>query len=117
MRRLGLIAAIGAAIGAALRFGASQIIESVNFPWATFTVNITGSFLIGLFLGIPAITKNDQRRIFLITGVLGGFTTFSAVAVEALQMSAQSAILYIFSSFAAGLLAVTLGFKVTRQHS
>ncbi len=102
MKKLGVIAAIGAVIGSLLRYLASTLIDSTNFPWATFTVNIVGSLLIGLFLALPAIMQNEQRRVFLITGVLGGFTTFSALAVESLQLSAQLALLYIFGSFFLG---------------
>ncbi len=117
MKKLGLIAALGAIVGSWLRYQVGQVIDSTNFPWATFTVNIVGAFLIGLFLGLPAITKNDSRRVFLITGLLGGFTTFSSLAVEALQLSPQTAVLYVFSSFAAGLVATTVSFKMFGQQS
>ena len=115
MKKLGLIAAAGAALGSTLRYLVGLTLDSSNFPWATFTVNIVGSLLIGLFLGLPAITNHDERRVFLITGVLGGFTTFSAVAVETLQLSAQLALVYVFSSFIAGTLAASVAFKVTSK--
>jgi CrcB protein len=111
VKKLGLIAALGAIVGSLLRYQVGQAIDGTNFPWATFTVNIVGALLIGLFLGLPVITKNDSLRVFLITGLLGGFTTFSSLAVEALQLSAQTAVLYLFSSFAAGLAATTISFK------
>jgi CrcB protein len=117
VKKLGLIAALGAIVGSWLRYQVGQVIDSTNFPWATFTVNIVGAFLIGLFLGLPAITKNDSRRVFLITGLLGGFTTFSSLAVEALQLSPQTSALYVFSSFAAGLVATTVSFKMFGQQS
>ena len=115
MKKLGLIAALGAVLGSILRYLVGLNLTSIDFPWATFTVNVVGSFLIGLFLGLPAITNHDERRVFLITGVLGGFTTFSAVAVETLQLSAQLALVYVFSSVIAGTLAASVAFKVASK--
>ena len=115
MKKLGLIAALGAVLGSILRYLVGLNLTSADFPWATFTVNVVGSFLIGLFLSLPAITNHDERRVFLITGVLGGFTTFSAVAVETLQLSAQLALVYISSSFIAGTLAASVAYKVASK--
>jgi len=115
MKKLGPYAAVGAAIGSLLRFQISELIDSTTFPWATFLVNVIGSFLIGVFIALPAISSNDQRRVFLVTGVLGGFTTFSAVAVEALNLPASIAITYVFSSFAAGLVAAIVAFQLSRR--
>jgi CrcB protein len=115
VKKLGLIAAAGAVLGSTLRYLVGLTLTSADFPWATLTVNVVGSFLIGLFLGLPAITNHDERRVFLITGVLGGFTTFSAVAVETLQLSAQLALVYVFSSFIAGTLAASVAFKVASK--
>lgn len=114
---LGLLAALGAAFGSVLRYEVSQLLDSTNYPWATFTVNVLGSFLIGIFIALPVIHGNDNRRVFLITGLLGGFTTFSAVAVESLQMSAQGALLYVFASVISGTLAATIAFKVSSKFS
>ena len=113
--QLGLLAGVGAAVGSLLRFAVSENLESATYPWATFTVNILGSFLIGLLIGLPLITNNDQRRIFLITGVLGGFTTFSAVVVESLQLEPKLAITYLFSSIFAGLIATTFAFSLSSR--
>ena len=115
MKKLGLIAALGAVIGSGLRFGISQLISGENFPVETFTANFVGSFLIGLFLALPVISQSEQTRVFLITGVLGGFTTFSAVAIESLQLSAQLAVTYLFTSFSAGLLAAILGYRIGQK--
>ena len=115
MKKLGLIAALGAVIGSLLRYFVGSLVNSTSFPWATFTVNVVGSLLIGLFLTLPIITQHEQRRVFLITGVLGGFTTFSALAVESLQLSAQLALLYIFSSFFIGTLAALLANRLVTK--
>lgn len=117
MKKLGGFAALGAAIGSAIRYQLSLVIDSSEFPWATFAVNVAGSFLIGLFIALPIITKHDVRRVFLITGLLGGFTTFSAVAVEALNLSANLALIYVFSSFAAGLVAAIVANQIARRFS
>ncbi len=115
MKKLGGLAALGAAIGSVIRYQLGLVIDSQNFPWATLTVNFVGSFLIGLFIALPIITKNDERRVFLITGVLGGFTTFSAVAVEALNLPAKIALVYLFTSFAAGLVAALIANQIGRR--
>ena len=117
MKKLGALAAIGAALGSVIRYQLGLVLDSQNFPWATFTVNVFGSFLIGLFIALPSITKNDERRVFLITGVLGGFTTFSALAVEALNLGANVALIYVFTSFAAGLVAALIANQIGRRIS
>lgn len=117
MKKLGGLAAIGAAIGSAIRYQLGLVINSQDFPWATFTVNIVGSFLIGLLIALPIITNNDERRVFLITGVLGGFTTFSAVAVETLNLAANLALVYVFTSFGAGLIAALIANQIGRRIS
>lgn len=114
---LGIVAAVGAALGSLLRFGVSQVVDSANYPWATFSVNVAGSFLIGFLIALPAFHGHDQRRVFLITGVLGGFTTFSAVAIESLQMNAQAALIYIFASVLSGTFAATVAFKLSSRLS
>lgn len=114
MQRLGFFAALGAVVGSLIRYEVSQVVVSASFPWATFIVNILGSFFIGYFLTIPAITANDEQRVFLITGVLGGFTTFSTLAVESLQLTINLALIYIFSSIFSGTLAALIGFKFIR---
>ncbi len=83
-----LIAGFGGFVGTALRFLITRYIQvsyiSV-FPWGTFTVNILGSFLIGIFLGISEKGNfmSPEWRIFLTVGVCGGFTTFSSLSNDA----------------------------------
>lgn len=60
---------------------------SPKFPWATFTINVTGSFAIGfLTIVLARWLPNANARLFLITGLLGGYTTFSAYSFESLSM-------------------------------
>ena len=79
------LVALGGAIGAVLRFTVGQVVDSSQFPWATFIVNITGSFLLALitfsFTGLYA-----ETRLFLFTGLFGAFTTMSTFSLETTQM-------------------------------
>jgi CrcB protein len=91
------------------------------FPYGTLVVNITGSFLLGVILAWAAKktgTHADEWKLFLGTGFCGGFTTFSAFAAENLVLFEQkltaAALLYILASIVGGLVAVWLGFAVSR---
>jgi CrcB protein len=122
MQKLLLVAA-GGAIGSSARylialllpFGAKSI-----FYWGTFTVNSIGSLLIGVLWGI--FESNDSHanlRIFLIVGILGGFTTFSSFAMEGINLFKEGdirmAFVYIFATNLIGLLAAYSGYILTRQ--
>jgi len=80
--------ALGAAIGAMLRFAAYRAVSATSFPLATLLVNTVGSFLIGLLaMLLLSDTKVDQSvRLFLQTGLLGALTTFSAFSLETVQL-------------------------------
>ena len=80
-----LLVAAGGAIGTVLRFSVGQVVDSSQFPWATFTVNIIGSCLLALLMfgwnGIdPAV------KILLFTGLFGAFTTMSTFTVDTVTM-------------------------------
>lgn len=77
-----LLVAIGRAIGSVLRYHAGILFGAR--PSTTFAVNITGAFLIGV---LAALTLNPKIRLLLGTGLLGGYTTFSAMQLEALAAS------------------------------
>ena len=81
-----LFVVFGGGIGALLRYLAAEFIKKVvepPFPARTFTVNVVGSLLIGfLFTVFEARLLPDQFRLFMITGFLGGYTTFSAYSLE-----------------------------------
>lgn len=85
-----LFVAAGGAIGSALRYSAMVWISqrlSQGFPWHTFIVNVTGSFLLGLLLSLSVEHGGwDRFTIFLGIGVLGGFTTFSTFSFESLRL-------------------------------
>ena len=120
MIRLGIFASVGAVIGSLARYAISQL--AVNnyhgtFPWATLIVNVVGAFLIGLCARYLSVINDDVRRSFLVTGVLGGFTTFSALAVESVQLVTDSnqstihgvaiAVLYVILTFVVGICATS----------
>jgi len=91
------------------------------FPYGTLTVNIVGSFLLGCLLGWVAAkpgSNSGQWRLLLGTGFCGGFTTFSAFAFENFNLIEQrhisTSLLYSLLSIGAGLLAVWIGYAVSR---
>ena len=85
-----------------------------HFPWATLSINIAGSFCIGLFYALSArLNLPSEMRLLLTTGLCGGFTTFSTFSHEGLSLLRQGFLsmfaLYVLSSLALGLLAVLAG--------
>ena len=114
MLQLGLLAALGAAIGSLARLQVSYLIQipsEPSFPWATFLVNVIGSLCIGIVAGTPKIMNIEARRHFVVTGILGGFTTFSAIAVETLKLTPSPliSITYVVATFAVGVMATHFG--------
>lgn len=114
----------GAAIGAPLRYFAGSRLTSWlewgSFPVGTLIVNLTGCLAIGLLLGL-AETRDfmtREARLFLVTGVLGSYTTFSAFGWETYSLArgdeVARAALYVGLSVAGGVLAVWAGAAVAR---
>jgi fluoride exporter len=106
------LVAIGGGIGSALRYY-SYIVLGAR-PLTTFSVNIIGSFLIGM---LAATTSNVPARVFLGTGILGGFTTFSAWQLEAFSASQSKAgvaasLTILFGSLAVGYAACWSGYAL-----
>lgn len=114
--------ALGGAIGASARYLLSNWMASwlgTDFPWGTFFVNISGSFLIGIVLvlveggSLPA-----EARLLVAVGILGGYTTFSSFSYESLQLITGGAVLAtflnMFGQLALGLTFVYLGVVVGR---
>ena len=111
---------LGGLIGSITRylciFGVSRIIPVSSFPWGTLLVNVLGCLIIG-FLGGLGTNKQlfaEAGRVFLFTGILGGFTTFSAFGLETFFLLRTSqfflAFLNILLQLALGLGAVALGY-------
>jgi CrcB protein len=101
--------ALGGALGASARYGADRLISTHwTFPWSTFAVNVVGCFLIGVCsqeLG----DAPDWLRNGVIVGGIGGFTTFSTFAYQALENHAALAAVYVAASVGVGIAAVALG--------
>ncbi len=91
-----------------------------SFPWGTFTVNIAGCLLIGLLWGISfrSFESNESWKLFLMAGICGGFTTFSAFTLEGIGLIKENKMgmffAYIAGSVLLGLLATFIGMKLTR---
>jgi fluoride exporter len=115
--------ALGGVLGSLARDGVDHLmpVQPPGFPWPTFVVNVVGAFAIGVVsvLTIAGRDVHPLQRPFLATGVLGGFTTFSAFAVDAVRLSDRSAgataAVYVVATIAVGLLAVRLAAVVTRR--
>jgi fluoride exporter len=120
-----LLVALGGAIGSVARFKLSGWVlhqsPSWRFPAGTFAVNVIGCLIAGLLAGMAV--KQDvftpDARAFLFTGLLGGFTTFSAFGLETLLLlkrgEAGAAIANIVLSIAVGLLAAWWGYGITAR--
>jgi CrcB protein len=119
-----ILFAIGAGsfIGGIFRYLLSQFVHSrilLVFPFGTLAVNIIGCFLIGLVYGISERDNmSAEWRLFLATGILGGFTTFSAFSYETVSLLREGqlwyALAYISSSVFIGLLATFIGISVIK---
>ena len=119
-----LIVFIGAGLGGALRhgvnIGASRLF-GYGFPFGTFIVNVAGSFVMGLLAGFFAYRAGIPQhvRLFLTTGILGGFTTFSTFSLDAALLierhSLGLAAGYVVGSVAAGVAALFFGLAVFRS--
>ena len=126
-----LLVATGGAAGALLRYLTGRLWPALigpaaasAFPWATLTVNVLGSLAMGLLIGTLArhglaeSTAGEGWRLLLGVGVLGGFTTFSAFALEFAQFVQRGALglaaLYVAVSLVAGFCALFAGLALTR---
>jgi CrcB protein len=115
--------ALGGALGTIARYelALAEPVGSGQFPWATFTANLVGAFV----LGIAVVALADGRpgnvlvRPFAAVGFCGGLTTFSTWMVESVLLTRDgdggTALLYLAASLVAGLVAVVLGMSVTRK--
>lgn len=115
-----ILVGAGGALGAALRYGVSVFCVYFfkhPFPFATLFVNAAGSFLIGV-LAVLILPSQNSARLFLIVGLLGGFTTFSSFSHETLLLIHSNqmfhAFLNIFLNVFLCLLFVFLGFKTAK---
>lgn len=118
-----LIVAAGGALGASLRYGVGQLMQTFaigHFPYATLLVNIVGSFFMGYLAMSMAgrFSMSESWRLFLLIGVLGGFTTFSSFSLETVRLWAAhlytSAILNVIGNVVGSIAALLVGLWAAR---
>jgi CrcB protein len=118
-------AAVGAVLGVLARYGVSVTVphDPGTWPWATFGVNLVGCLIVGLLMAALIDHRSPHRlaRPFLVSGFLGGFTTFSALALETRDLIAADrlgmALGYVAASLALGIALVTLGRRLRPQRA
>ncbi|RPE63303.1 camphor resistance protein CrcB [Pacificibacter maritimus] len=113
--------ALGGAIGASARYLTSIALARLlggGFPWGTLAVNFVGSFLMGVFIVVLAETSGHRFTLFLLTGVLGGFTTFSAFSLDAIALYERGqfglAASYVLGTLVLALGGIAIGLAVAR---
>ncbi|MEB8387574.1 fluoride efflux transporter CrcB [Rhodobacteraceae bacterium KMM 6894] len=102
--------ALGGAIGACLRFGVGQVLVReghTGLPVAVLTVNVLGSFAMGLFAMWSFHRGHEALNLFVMTGILGGFTTFSAFSLEAFTLIERGQI-----ALAGAYVALSVGLSI-----
>ena len=115
---------IGGGIGSIARYFVTMMVKNftnINFPFGTLTVNVIGSFLMGIVTALIAnkITANSESiRLLLAVGFLGGFTTFSSFSIENFTLIEKNEIFYaianVVTNVTLGLLAAYFGFKLIK---
>ena len=115
---------LGGGLGAALRHGINLGVARLfggGFPYATFIINVTGSFVMGLMAAWFAFKGDASQhwRLFLTTGVLGGYTTFSTFSLDAALLYERDqmmlAAVYVIGSVALGLVGLFAGLAIVRS--
>ncbi|MGR3796507.1 fluoride efflux transporter CrcB [Vannielia sp. SX4] len=113
--------ALGGALGASARYltGVAAIrVMGPGFPWGTLTVNVAGSLLMGLFAALVGLRGGHAFSPFVMTGLLGGFTTFSAFSLDAVTLLERgqmgTAALYVVASVTLSILALIAGLALGR---
>lgn len=117
-----LLVFVGAGIGGVLRHGINLAAARLGsgFPWGTMAINVVGSILMGLVTGWFALRGGPmQARLFIATGILGGFTTFSTFSLETFALFERgetgAALAYILVSVIVGVGGLALGLLLMRQ--
>lgn len=117
LRLAALFAAGG--LGTLARYGVAMGLRSSDFPWGTLVVNAVGSFLFGLVFEATSQGWSPQLRLVVLTGFMGGFTTFSSFAFETWSLFEQGSFARAGANLAlqnvAGFLAVAMGVWIARS--
>lgn len=118
-----LYVAAGGALGSVARYGVSEMMTKLvgnQFPYGILSVNLLGGFFIGLLTGLMAhhLSFSPEARAFLVTGVLGGFTTFSAFSLDIVLLMQRgqnfAALFYIMGSVVGAVFALVGGMALAR---
>ncbi len=118
-----LLVGFGGGLGSIARYLCQKWVSSSSighFPLGTFIVNVVGCLVIGIFWGIhfKSFDTNENWKLFLMTGLCGGFTTFSAFSLEGIGLIKEQRIslffLYIAGSVLTGLMATYIGMRIMR---
>ena len=118
---IALVVAAGGAIGGGCRYLLNIAWSTTpgTFPWSTFVENVSGCLLLGALMVVVLARPSRYIRPFLGVGVLGGFTTFSAYIIDTHELISDGrtplALLYLFGSVVAGLLACAAGMILVRR--
>ena len=113
-----LLVGFGGGIGSVLRYGTALLMNIKLFPYATLAVNIIGSFIIGIVFAMSIKDEglSNNWKLFLATGICGGFTTFSAFSLENMGLLQSGkygmAITFISLSVILGIIATFLGYQL-----
>ncbi|MEI5674145.1 MULTISPECIES: fluoride efflux transporter FluC [unclassified Nocardioides] len=115
-RAVGAVA-LGGALGAVTRWGLGELApDGAGFPWTTFAINVSGSFLLAVVLGLAAVRRRPVLRAGLGPGVLGGYTTLSAVSEQSRALLADgrtaTALAYLVATALVAVAAVAVGTRV-----
>jgi CrcB protein len=118
-----LCVALGGALGSVARHAVGVMALrylGAAFPWGTLTVNVAGSLVIGVIGGMMAAgtAVAPELRLFLVTGILGGFTTFSSFSLDTgalFQRAPALAALYLVTTILGGLAAFALGWWIGQR--
>ncbi|PYF10995.1 camphor resistance protein CrcB [Rhodobacter viridis] len=116
-----LFVALGGALGSALRYLVNVSLPRLmghGFPYATMVVNVVGSFAMGVLVVVLAMKGGNRFAPFLMTGILGGFTTFSAFSLDAAKLweagEVTTAASYVVGTVVLGLAALFAGMAFAR---
>lgn len=119
-----LAVAAGGALGSMGRYVVGVLMARLlgaGFPWGTLTVNIVGSFVMGLLIEAAALrgVLSAEARAFVFVGVLGGFTTFSSFSLDVVTLVQRDEVwaagAYLAATVVVGVFALVLGLFVARQ--
>ena len=119
-----LLVFVGGGLGASLRHAVNMVSArglGTSFPWGTFIINISGSLVMGLIAGYLAFKGEASQpwRLFLMTGILGGYTTFSAFSLDTALLYERgeiaAALLYVLGSVVLSIAGLFAGLALVRH--